>query len=230
MEDDFPQGRPAWERCGVTFVEDVGPFETMKIRILNGGHASLCYPAALLGLEYVHEAMEHETIGPFLDTLERTEIVPGVPPVPGVDLNEYWETIQKRFLNPTICDRIDRNCAEGADRQPKFIVPPATDCVDQGRKVDGLALVSAMWCRYCQGKTEDGQEIEPNDKIWDRLHETAMEAKDDPSVWLSMTDIYGDLGSKTAFADAFASALRSVNEDGVEAAMQNYIESAKVAA
>ena len=174
--------------------------------------------------------MEHPTIGPFLDALERTEMVPGVPPVPDTDLPKYWKLIQERFRNPTICDRIDRNCAEGSARQPKFIIPPATDCVESGRKVDGLAMVSAMWCRYCQGKTETGDDIEPNDKTWDRLHETALKTKDDPSVWLAMVDIYGDLGKRPAFAEAFATAMRSIDEDGVEAAMQKYIEQAKVAA
>ena len=196
---------------------------------LLGAHASLCYPSALLGLEYVHNSMEHPVIGPFLDTLQRTEIIPGVPPVPEIVLDEYWELIQDRFLNPTINDRIDRNCAEGHDRQPTFIIPPAMDCIKDGRQVDGLALVSAMWCRYCQGKTEDGKDIEPNDKTWDRLHKTAMEAKDDPSKWLAMTDIYGDLGSTPKFADAFASALTMVNNEGVEAAMKAYTEKSKKA-
>jgi hypothetical protein len=46
LEDRFPQGRPALEAVGVTFVGDVTPFETMKIRILNGGHAIIAYPRA----------------------------------------------------------------------------------------------------------------------------------------------------------------------------------------
>ncbi len=45
LEDHFTAGRPALEKAGVTFVEDVTPFELMKIRILNGGHAVIAYPA-----------------------------------------------------------------------------------------------------------------------------------------------------------------------------------------
>ena len=225
LEDKFVNNkRPAWEKVGVQFVNDVTPWETMKIRILNGGHASLCYPAALLGLEYVHEAMEHAVIGPFLDCLERTEIIPGVLPVPNQDLVEYWQTIQTRFENPTICDRIDRNCEDGADRQPKFILPPARDSLKAGdRTVEGLALVSAMWCRYCQGTTEAGDTIAPNDKIWDQLTATAAEAKAKPQAWLDMTEIYGATGKDERFCQAFDAALRTVNGEGVEAAMKQYI-------
>jgi mannitol 2-dehydrogenase len=54
LEDRFPQGRPALEKVGVQFVPDVAPYEHMKIRILNGGHAAIAYPAALLD---VHSCM-----------------------------------------------------------------------------------------------------------------------------------------------------------------------------
>jgi mannitol 2-dehydrogenase len=227
LEDDFPQGRPALERVGVQFVPDVEPYEKMKIRILNGGHATLTYPSALLGVKYVHEAMEHPVIGPFLDAVERTEIIPTVPPVPDTNLIDYWKLIAKRFSNPTINDTIERNCFDGSSRQPKFIIPPAADCLKKGLGVDGLALVSAMWCRYCQGKTEAGETIEPNDPNWDRLHETACKAAEDPSCWVGMTDIYGEVGQNPKFVESFSSALRTISKEGVEAAMQKYTKQAK---
>ena len=62
VEDKFPAGRPALERVGVTFTSDVAPYELMKIRILNGGHAAIAYPAGLLDIHFVHEAMEDAQI------------------------------------------------------------------------------------------------------------------------------------------------------------------------
>lgn len=234
LEDNFPQGRPMWEDVGVQFVKDVSPYETMKIRILNGGHASLCYPAALLDLEYVHQAMEHPVIGPFLDALERTEIIPTVPPVSdGPSLTEYWETIQKRFSNPTLRDRIDRNCFDGANRQPKFILPPlAVNLLKEEEKgkanIDGLALICAFWCRYCQGTTESGKPIQLNDPQWQRLFKLAKQAGETPSAWLAMEDVYGEfLATNKTFQDAFHRALKFVMKEGVEAAMKKYTEEHK---
>ena len=227
LEDNFVNGeRPQFDVLeSVKFVPDVSPYEFMKIRILNGGHASLCYPSALLGVDYVHEAMEHPTIGPFLDCLERNEIIPTVGPVPDTDLEEYWQVIEKRFSNPTLGDTIPRNCFDGASRQPKFIVPVVKDNLEAGRCVDGLALVSAMWCKYCQGKTESGETIKPNDPIWDELHETALKANKDPALWVGMSDVYGETGKNPTFVSSFAKALEKVNAEGVEAAMKAYIES-----
>jgi mannitol-1-phosphate/altronate dehydrogenase len=36
-------------------VPDVTPYEHMKIRILNGGHAAIAYPAALMDIHFVHD-------------------------------------------------------------------------------------------------------------------------------------------------------------------------------
>ncbi|MGO6993935.1 mannitol dehydrogenase family protein, partial [Rhizobium johnstonii] len=56
LEDKFTAGRPALEKVGVTFVADVTPYEHMKILILNGGHAAIAYPAALMDIHFVHDS------------------------------------------------------------------------------------------------------------------------------------------------------------------------------
>eukprot|EP00977_Amphora_coffeiformis_P022947 scaffold11978_cov153-Amphora_coffeaeformis.AAC.4 len=227
-EDKFCNNqRPPLEKVGVKFVDDVTPYENMKLRILNGGHASLCYPAALLDLEFVHEAMEHKIICQFLDKLQKTEILPQVPPVPDTDLDEYWGTVRGRYHNSKLSDRIDRNCEQGSDRQPKFIIPSLKDCLskstDEKQCVDGLATVSALWCRFCQGTSESGQELKVQDSIQE-IQDIATKAKDDPLTWLEL-DVYGDVGQNEKFRTAFTAACKTIQEDGVEAAMQKYIES-----
>ena len=62
IEDHFCAGQPRWEEVGVTFTDRVHDYERMKIRILNGGHAAICYPAALLDVEIVSEAMADDRI------------------------------------------------------------------------------------------------------------------------------------------------------------------------
>ena len=225
IEDKFCNERPPLDKVGAQFVDDVTPYENAKLRILNAGHASLCYPAHLLGLEFVHEAMEHAVIPEFLNKMQKEEIVPQVPPVPDTDLEEYWEEIRGRYQNPKLSDSIARNCASGSDRQPKFILPSIRDCIkDDDACVDGLATVSAMWCKYCMGETENGDEIEPNDEQWDMLHEAAKKAKDDSSAWLKMEDVYGDIGQDEKFQKAFDKALKLCVDEGVEAAMKAYID------
>ena len=223
LEDHFPSGRPALETVGVQFVPDVAPYELMKIRILNGGHATIAYPAGLLDIHFVHEAMEDSLISRFLAKVEADDIIPIVPPVPDTHLEDYFALCQRRFGNPKIGDTNRRLAFDGANRQPKFIIPSATDNLAAGRDALGLALVSALWCRYCFGTTDGGAPIEANDPSWARLNETAQRAKDDPQVWLAMSDIYGDLGNDPRFSAGFARALNRLWANGVRATLEAYL-------
>lgn len=223
VEDHFPLGRPRWEKAGAQFVSDVTPYENMKIRILNGGHAVIAYPAGLLDVHFVHEAMEHKLIRAFLDKVEKTEIIPIVPPVPATDLNAYYVQTAKRFANPAIGDTVRRLCLDGSNRQPKFIVPSIADRLKKNLPIGGLALESALWCRYCHGESDSGMVIDPNDPNWDRLTALARKAKDDPMQWLSMTDIYGAVADDKTFRTAFATALNKLWRDGTAKTVSDYL-------
>lgn len=226
LEDRFPSGRPPFEEAGVTFVGDVAPWELMKIRILNGGHAAIAYPAALMDIHFVHEAMQEPLIRAFLEKLEREEIIPVVPPVPGTDLGGYLDLIVRRFSNPTIGDTIPRLCQDGSNRQPKFILPSAADRLRRGAGVTGLALVSALWCRYCAGETDSGRAIAPNDASAARLKDAALRAREEPGAFLAMTDIFGETGLAPSFASAFARNLGALWNRGTRQTLTDYLAGA----
>ena len=223
LEDNFCNGRPALEEAGATFVKDVTPFEFMKIRILNGGHATIAYLGSLLDVHFVHDAMAHPLISGFLDKIEIDEVVPTVPPVPDTNLDDYRRLIVRRFSNPKIGDTIPRLCFDGSSRQPKFIIPVIADNLKAGRSIAGLELESALWCRHCAGTTGSGKPIAPNDPMWDRLTNTAQAARNDPLAWLAMADIYGETGKSPNMREAFSSALRSLWQQGVEATVKAHL-------
>jgi mannitol 2-dehydrogenase len=223
LEDEFCSGRPALEEVGVEFVPDVTPFEFMKIRILNGGHASIAYPASLLDIHFVHDAMSNPLIGAFFARIEREEIMPTVPPVPGVKLDDYYELIRRRFANPRIGDTIPRLASDGSNRQPKFIVPVIRDRLKTGGSMDALALESALWCRHCHGRSEGGREITAGDPNWTRLQDLARKAAHDPRAWLSMDDVYGDVAQSAVFQAAFGRALSDIWSKGTARVLAEFV-------
>ena len=224
LEDNFSAGRPALEKVGVTFTDQVHAFETMKIRILNGGHAIIAYAGGLRGIHFAHQTMADPLIRAFLDAVETREILPIVPPVPGTRLADYKSLIQDRFANPEIADTVRRLCFDGSNRQPKFIIPSIRDNLALGLMPRGLVLASALWCRYCAGFEEAGAEIEANDPDWASLRATAKAARGDPSAWTRMSSIYGDLSGNDAFAAEFAEALNFVWSEGSQAAIRAYLD------
>ncbi|WP_055087312.1 mannitol dehydrogenase family protein [Jannaschia donghaensis] len=224
LEDRFSNGRPAFEDVGVTLTPDVAPYELMKIRILNGGHAALAYPAALLDIHFVHDAAVHPLVRGFLDKLEREEIIPTVPPVPNTDLNAYYGLIGRRLENPGVADTIPRLCQDGSNRQPKFILPTVRDRLDGGGSVEGLSLVSALWCHYLSGVSESGRKIEIDDPSATRLKVAADASLKDPAAFLSLDIVFGNLADRSSFADAFARHLTSLRTDGTAKVLERYIQ------
>ncbi|WP_406676000.1 mannitol dehydrogenase family protein [Roseobacter weihaiensis] len=225
IEDAFCAGRPAWEKVGATMTSEVHAFEKMKIRLLNGGHQVIADPAEIIGLETISDAMAHPLIRSFLRKVAAEEIAPHVPPVPGMAPLAYLGLIETRFANPEIKDTTRRVAFDGSSRHPGFIVPSIRDGLDAGTPVSGLALVSALWARYCDGTREDGSAVAANDPNWDSLQRVAKAARHDPSKWLGMKQIYGDLSDHPELAEAFAKWLSSLYANGVEATLDAYLRS-----
>ena len=222
IEDDFCSGRPDWEQVGVTFSDQVDDYVEMKIRILNAGHQIIANVGELLSLETISDCMAHPLIRDLLNKVMLEEILPQVKPVPEIVLEEYFESVQHRFSNPTIVDTTRRVAYEGSARHPVFILPIIHDGLKTRASVEGLALVEALWARMCEGTREDSTEIEPNDPFWPTLVATAKAARERPLAWLEQKRFYGDLIHVPRFADAFEEWLDRVWSIGCEATLQRY--------
>lgn len=225
MEDNFPQGRPSLEKVGVEFVTDVAPYELMKLRILNGGHAAIAYSSALLGHHYVHDAMADPLISGFLHKLTVEEILPTVPVIEGVSLTDYVAVVARRFSNSALGDTIPRLCLDGSNRQPKFILPTIGERLSAGHSIEGLALEVALWAHYCAGIRDNGEAIEIDDPNAARLRERALAAKKDPIRFLVMPDIFGALGDRPEFVEAFAAALQHLQTNPTRTVLADYLAS-----
>lgn len=222
IEDKFCAGRPNWDQVGATFSDDVHAFETMKIRILNAGHQVIANVGEVLGIETIAGCMSEPEIRALFSKVQREEIAPTVSEVPGKTPEEYVDLIQERFTNPRIVDTTRRVAYDGSARHPGFVLPILRDQLTDGRSIEGLALVEALWARMCAGVREDGSSIEANDPIWDELCRVAQEAKDRPEAWLEQSSIYGDLANAKPFADAFCKWLPMIWTEGAKATLIAY--------
>lgn len=224
MEDKFANGRPELEAVGVTFTDNIHDFEKMKIRLLNGGHAILAYPAALASLEFAHDAIAKPFLRDFLRKVITDDILDFVPAVPGFSPPQYLDLICQRFANPGVADTIARLCFDGSNRQPKFTIPSIRDNLAVGKVPVGLALSAALWCQYCAGCDDAGASIVDNDPNWSDLQSAARAAQSNPVAWLDQTEIYGDVGTNAAFQQVFSACLRLVQKIGAEAAIRHYLD------
>jgi mannitol 2-dehydrogenase len=221
LEDAFSAGRPPYEESGVQVVEDVEPYELMKLRLLNASHQGLCYFAHLCGYRLVHEAAQDPLFQRFLLGYMDEEATPTLADVPGVDLAEYKHTLIERFSNPEVRDTIARLCAESSDRIPKWLLPVVRERLAQGGDVTRSAAIVASWARYAEGVDEQGEPIEVVDRLKDSLMEIARRQREDPDAFIRNREVFGDLAGDERFAAPYRSALASLHERGARATLES---------
>jgi mannitol 2-dehydrogenase len=222
LEDDFSTDRPKLEDVDVLLVDDVTPYELMKLRLLNASHQSLCYFAYLAGYRLVHEAAGDPLFARFLLNYMDSEATPTLLPVPGIDLPDYKQTLIERFANPGVRDTVARLCYGSSDRIPKWLLPVIRENLASGAPIRLSAATVASWARYAEGIDEEGEPIDVQDQLAESLVPLAKSQRDNPTAFLEHP-VFGDLGKQERFVEAYTWALDSLHRVGARATLEELV-------
>ncbi|MFC8177840.1 mannitol dehydrogenase family protein [Rhodococcus sp. NPDC057297] len=220
LEDKFTLGRPPFEDVGVQVVEDVTPYELMKLRLLNASHQALAYFGYLSGYRLVHEVAQDSLFSEFLLAYMNNEATPTLQPVPGIDLDDYKKTLIERFSNPEIRDTVARLCAESSDRIPKWLLPVIRKNLETGGDIRLSTAVVASWARYAEGVDEQGQPIDIVDALKDSLVPIASSQHQDPTAFIANRAVFGDLIDNERFVAEYRTQLDSLHSEGARATLE----------
>ena len=218
IEDDFAAGRPAWEDVGAQFVQDVAPYEFMKLRLLNASHLAIAGLGRLAGYNYIDETLRDESLRPYMRVLMDRETGPTVPPVPAVDLEAYKAELLERFANSKIKDTVER---VNNDAPINLLIDPIRDRLKAAASVDLLALALAAWMRRVRGEDELGQPIHVKHPLATLLRSRAIEGGADPRPLLAITALFGELAGDHSFVGTLQQWLQSLYNIGAKATLLN---------
>jgi mannitol 2-dehydrogenase len=224
LEDHFSDGRPRFEDVGVMLVDDVMPYELMKLRLLNAGHQALCYFAYLAGYRLVHDAAGDPLFAEFLQRYMDEEGTPALKPVPGIDLADYKRTTIERFANPGVRDTIVRLCFGSSDRIPQWLLPVIRENLRTGAPVELSAAVVASWARYAEGVDEQGEPIDVQDQLAESLVPLAKSQLENPTAFIENTALFGDLAQQPAFVEPYLRTLDSLHRNGARATLEELVK------
>jgi mannitol 2-dehydrogenase len=230
VEDHFGLGRPPWEQVGAQLVDDVEPYELMKLRLLNASHQAMCYFGYLAGYRYAHEAAGDEVFARFLLGYMENEGSPTLPPVPGVDLDVYRHELIERFANPEIRDTLARLCTDSSDRIPKWLLPVVRQQLATDGQIYRAAAVVASWARYDEGIDEAGEPIEIADQLAEQLKAVAAKNREDPTAFIADRKLFGDLIDDQRFVAEYEASLDSLHRYGATATLERIVERGAVSA
>ncbi|MEV2241982.1 mannitol dehydrogenase family protein [Micromonospora sp. NPDC049891] len=181
IEDDFPGGRPAWDRAGAVLCADAGPWERLKLRALNGVHSATAYLGALAGCETIADALALPHLDTVLRRLIAEDVAASFAPPDGVDVVGYGEQVLERFGNPAIRHRTLQVAMDGSQKLPQRILHTIADLRAAGRPARWATLVVAAWIRFAQGSADDGRALPLNDPLAERIRAALAAAPQTPA-------------------------------------------------
>lgn len=236
VEDDFPQGRPSWERVGVEMVSDVRPFETMKLRLLNGSHSLLAYVGTMFdgkdgaGFETVAEAIADPAMAGVIRRYMLEEAAPTLAMPAGVDVAGYAEQLVARFANDSLKHRLQQIAMDGSQKLPQRWLHGAERCLNDGRSIACTALGIAAWIRYTAGTGPHGERFEVSDPLRDtyaRLHDGhGDDAEALVAAFLALRDVFpARLAARDDFKAAVMDAYLELTRHGARRAMSALLAS-----
>lgn len=216
IEDRFPQGRPAWEKVGAQFVNDVAPYEFMKLRLLNASHLAVSGLGQLAGYVTIDEALADTRIRVVMSALMDRETGPTLPDIPGVDLAAYKARLIERFANPAIRDTVQR---VNSDAPINILVDPIRDRLKAGGDVTFLALALAAWLRRVRGTDDEGKPLKVAHPLAALLRDKAIEGGSDPRPLLSVSSLFGELGENPDLLEPTRRWLACLYDRGIQATL-----------
>lgn len=224
IEDDFANGRPAWEEVGVQFTDDVTSYENMKLSLLNASHTLLSYPSFLAGYRKVDEAMHDERIRKFVKQFMDIDVTPYVPAPKGINLEEYKQTLVERFSNKAVSDQVARLCFDGLSKFPVYITPNLTKMVADGKDITREAYLLAAYRHYLKYRRDDNHRpfevAEPAMTDADRR----LIESDDPIDFLGLAAFAGaGLKDSAAFRDKYLAMVDAIAQRGAMATLESIL-------
>lgn len=221
VEDNFVAGRPAWEVAGVQMVQDVLPWEQMKLRMLNGSHSFLAYLGYLAGYAHINECMEDAAFREAARRLMLNEQAPTLR-IKDVDLTAYADSLLERFANPALQHRTWQIAMDGSQKLPQRMLDGIRVHLERKTPWPLLALGVAGWIRYVSGTDERGNAIDVRDPLSDKIRAIVDASSDAGRVnaLLGLNEVFGhDLAQNGTFVDAVSQAYQRIARHGARQAV-----------
>ncbi len=184
--------------ANVLWTEDMAPYRTRKVRILNGAHTSTVLAAYLAGHNIVLDFMGDETFKTYLDKIIFGEIIPTLD-LPKEELEEFAAAVSDRFANPFIKHNLLDISLNSCSKFKARCLPSLLTYVDRKGSLPTLLSFSlAALIAFYKGKMEDGK------YIGTRADGTTYEIRDDKEIVDFFAELWANNDAKAVAGKALA--------------------------
>ncbi|PKU25277.1 tagaturonate reductase [Telmatospirillum siberiense] len=236
LAEEFPLHKAG---LNVVWTDDMQPYRTRKVRILNGAHTASSLAAYRAGLDTVKSMMDDATVSAFLKKVMFEEIVPFVP-LPEAERQSYAATIVERFGNPYIRHELISIALNSVSKWKVRVLPTVKDfAAKNGKAPSGLAFSLAALLWFYKGDLVGGDYTGKRDAGSYPIKDDAAVIETLAAAWkaakagqaaavaaplLGNTHLWGeDLTKVPGLAEQVGQALTAIEAKGVKAAIQDLL-------
>lgn len=149
LEGTFAGGRPAWEDAGARFVDDIEPFETRKLYLLNGSHSLMAYVGPILRLGTVYDAINDDRILGWVN--EWWDVASRHLTLDQAEIADYRAALLDRYRNPKIRHLLAQIAGDGSQKLPIRVVASVKGDRANGVLPTGALRAIAAWTLHLRG-------------------------------------------------------------------------------
>jgi len=220
-----------FEKTGldVKIVQDMQPYRTRKVRILNGAHTAMVPFSLLYGNKTVDETIENKFTGDFIKEVVYGEIIDTLN-MDKKELIKFADEIFDRFKNPFIVHQLSSIALNSISKFKVRVLPSLLEYMDRNKKLPvHLTYSFACLIQFYKGEwqnekmpVQDSEEILAMvSKIWQLKDSSAIAAQ-----FLNQKQFWGqDLTEIPELVKGISMALDHIKAYGIEQGFVNFKES-----
>lgn len=210
----------------VKIVQDMQPYRTRKVRILNGAHTSMVPISLLYGNETVSETIENEFTGAYVNKAIFEEINETLT-LSRTELDSFTEEVLDRFRNPFVKHRLADIVLNSISKFKVRVLPSLIQYQAKHQKLPtNLTFAFACLIRFYKGTWND-KDLPVNDSDENVSNMVDIWKSNDykkVSEEVLKTETYWgeDLNHVPELSKAIALALKEIDTHGIEKGYQNF--------
>jgi tagaturonate reductase len=136
----------------IKYTNDLTPYRTRKVRILNGAHTAMVPVAYLAGLRTVRESIDDTQVGDFTKRAIEEEIIPTLD-LSKEELYQFASAVVERFKNPFIKHELASIALNSVSKFKVRVLPSILKYVEVKRQLPKRLVFSfAALIRFYQGE------------------------------------------------------------------------------
>lgn len=228
VKEEFPS-----EACGlnVVFTNNMEPYRTRKVRILNGAHTTLVPVGYLYGIEKVRESLEDNIVGTYLKEAIFNEICPTLD-LPEAELNQFANDVLDRFRNPYLEHALMSISLNSISKFKTRVLPSVIEFIKRKEALPKRLLFSlASLITFYSGKRGDDSIALKDDqyvldffsKNWMAVNASELTLEDLVNAVLSNTDFWGeDLTAYDGLASQVSVYANKIRVEGMGSVLNEF--------